>query len=108
LAIASGQSKAMAEFRNLDFEPGIIQKCGYGLAIETRMTMRVHPCTFILSMASMKVRMAMQIHLLEYSTRSLSCVGQNRKGHRQHDADDRKGFGRGVMPGSHQLIPFAR
>lgn len=98
----------MAEFRNLDFEPGIIHKFGYGLAIETRMTMRVHPCTFILSMASMKVRMAMQIHLLEYSTRSLSCVGQNRKGHRQHDADDRKGFGRGVMPGSHQLIPFAR
>lgn len=52
----------MAEFRNLDFEPGIIQKCGYGLAIETRMTMRVHPYIFILSMASMKVRMAMPIH----------------------------------------------
>lgn len=98
----------MAEFRNSDFEPGIIQKHGYGLAIEPRMTMPVHRCMFILGIASMSVRMVVQVYLLEHSARSVSGIGQRREGHRQHDADDENGSGQGAMRGSHQLIPFAR
>lgn len=98
----------MAEFRNLDFEPGIIQKHGYGLAIEPRMTMPVHRCVFIHGMASMSVRMVVQVHLLRHSAHSLSGIGQRREGHRKHDADDERSFGQGTVPGMHQLIPFAR
>ncbi|PWR02358.1 hypothetical protein DKT77_12520 [Meridianimarinicoccus roseus] len=98
----------MPEFRNLDFEPGIIQKQGYGLAIEPRMTMPVHRCVFILGMARMSVRMVVQVYWLEHSARSLSGFGQGREGHRQHDADDEHSFGQGAMPASHQSIPFAR
>ena len=98
----------MDEFRNLDFEPGTIQKHGYGLAIEPRMTMPVHRCVFILGMASMSVRMVVQVYLLEHSAHCGSGIGQRREGHRQHDADDENGSGQGAMPGSHQLIPFAR
>lgn len=98
----------MAEFRNLDFGPGIVQKHGYGLAIEPRMTMPVHRCIFIRGMASMSVRMVVQVHLLGHSAGSLSGIGQRREGHRQHDADDKNSSGQGAMPGSHQLIPFAR
>lgn len=98
----------MAEFRNSDFEPGIIQKHGYGLAIEPRMTMPVHRCVFILGMASMSVRMVVQVYLLRHSAHSLGGIGQRREAHRQYDADDKNSSGQGAMPVSHQLIPFAR
>jgi len=98
----------MAEFRNSDFEPGIIQKHGYGLAIEPRMTMPVQRCIFILGMAPMSVRMVVHVYAFGHSAHCLSGIGQRRKGHRQHDADDRNSLGQGAMPGSHQLIPFAR
>ena len=98
----------MAEFRNLDFEPGTIQKHRYGLAIEPRMTMPVHRCVFILGIAWMRVRMVVQVYLLDHYARSVSGIGQRREGHRQHDAHDENGSGQGAMPVSHQLIPFAR
>lgn len=70
--------------------------------------MPVHLCIFILGMASMSVRMVVQVYLLGHSARSLSGFGQRREGHRQHDEDDEHSFGQGAMPGPHQSIPFAR